>query len=399
MSRRPAALTIGILATALVLGAPAAAANAVDPGEGAVIYNDDLTPIGAELSYGGVPQYEFTTATTDDDYWGLDAQGEPAHDSGGVDIVAGIPLGFTVQLGGVAYDGVVVNSNGGVCLTSSTDSTASVTSHDFQCWFYSIPPAHIVSDDTYLAGSSMAIFQLGVDHLLDDDFPVDTDSDGTDDACEYGSFFVESQNACTSVFWGTTTYEGRPAFAATWYFAPDYEEPGDTDVAQILLVDDGAGDLSVVVNVDRFFNHGYDLSYWQLDPAFAACALAYDDGNGDTSTYIGLGGAFRSANGATGVIDLFGPECAGGLDPTSAASLVDGASDALNEHSLNSTQPGRYVFYVRDGGLTVTAAAPVEPAAPTLPATGVDTAGAGLAALALLALGAAAVAARRRAAA
>lgn len=385
--------------TAILVGAPALAATAitVDPGDGAVLYNADLTPIGSELTYtGGLTQPEYTFASVDDDYWGLDAQGLPANDNGAfADIASGIPLGFTVNLGGVSFDGAIVNTNGSICLTSSTDATADPTAADFECWFYAIPPAHVVSEEHYIPGSSSAYFSsVGADHFPQDDNPVDTDADSVNDACALGGFYVVSEDACTSVFWGTTTYDGKPAFVATWYFAPDIVIEDDTDVVQLVLVSDGNGDATVMSNVDRFFNYGYDLDYWDGEEGFEACTAA--NGAGDDNQYIAMGGAYR-ANGVIDSIDLFGPACIGGLTPTTQDQLIDGAPQALNEHSFNSTQPGRYIFYVRAGQLESTLAGPaVTPAAPTLPDTGAEAQTAVIAAVVLLALGALGVARARR---
>lgn len=336
----------------LAVAAPAAAIT-VDPGDGAVIYNPDLSPIGSELLYGGDPQYLFTTVTGDDDFWGLDINGLPANDDGDFDpLVTGIPLGFTISLGGVDYDGVVVQENGAVCLTSTTDPGGDPASSDWECWFYAFPPALTTSDSHYESGQARAFFAAVVaDHYVQDDFPIDTDSDTVHDACAYGGYYFATGDVCSSIFWGTTTYEGKPAFVATYYFAPDIDVAADTDVAQILLVDEGAGNATIVYNVDRFLNGGYTLNYWGGDIGFEDCDIAYADG--DVNAYSGMGAAFRSPGGATGFIDLFGPACIGGLDPTLRDDLIDGGASAFNENSLNSTQPGRYILYVRDDLLTL----------------------------------------------
>jgi len=373
--RRDRALAVALLVAATValsLGvAGPASAITVNPGEGAVIYNGDLTPIGSELLYGGDPQYLFTTETGDDDYWGFDINGLPANYDGDFDPLAtGIPLGFTIELGGVDYDGVVVQENGNLCLTSTTDPGGDPAGSDFECWFYEMPLSLAIGDYTYTAGQARAfISSVGADHYVQDDAPIDTDADTVNDACEYGGYYFADEDVCSSIFWGTTTYEGKPAFVATYFFAPDIETPGDTDVSQILLVDDGDGNARIVINVDRFFNEGYALGDWDGSAGYEACSLVYDGGAGDDSLYAALGASFRSPDNTTGSIDLFGPACANGLAPTGRDDLIDGGASAYNENSRNSTQAGRYILYVTEDLLTLAAPAPA-PTGPVLAETG-----------------------------
>ncbi len=120
---------LGVLAvaTCALLAVGALPAAATTPGDGAVIFNPDGTPIGSELTYGGsfTPQYVYTAETQDDDYWGLDTGSVPANDAGiFTSVDTGVPLGFTIDVNGVVYDQALVSSNGGVCLVSSTDPGA-----------------------------------------------------------------------------------------------------------------------------------------------------------------------------------------------------------------------------------------------------------------------------------
>ncbi len=409
-------------ASAALLASSALPASAAEPGEGAVLFNADGSPIGSELTYGpdATPQFVYTSLTSDDDFWGLDASGVPANDLGDFEPIAtGIPLDFDVTIGGTVYDTFLVNSNGALCLFNSE---LGVTEPDDWCWIYdALPGEYSAPEFTEEAGAYAIFDSFATDQNPVDIEPVDTDADGIEDGCTFGAAFFEFEGSayCSSVFWGTTTYEGRPALAATWYHNPDYnveqEEETFFVTHQILLVDAGDGNTVVVYNYDDVQFDGEDASFGKLliDVEYAysdACAAAFgtEDAPGDRNPYVSIGaGAVDSAQTST-FIDLFGPECAEGQFPTPGQELLDDGESALIANSLNSDVAGRYVFGVVDGEFTLTppvlgGGTVTPPPAPTpeaeepeLAATGAEaTFGFGAAAAALLA-GLALLAARRQ---
>lgn len=387
----------------------ASAASAAD-GDGAVIFNPDLTPIGSELTYGpdSDPQYSFTTDTTDDDYWGLDGDGVPAHYNGAADLELGIPLGFEIELGGLTYDQVVVNSNGMLCLTSSTEpSTNLVSSPDFQCEFYESPAA-VLSDPAYhAAGQSFAGFLVYTsDQNPSEDHPIDSpdDADDVNDSCLRGGYYFADADVCSSVFWGSTTYEGKQAFVATWYHDPSYDYDDRSNTYQALLVNEGNGDITVVYNYDQIQGEGYNLDsewedYAESDelPISEVCLAAYEGGDENDYTSIGVASFATGTTDGTHSVDLFAPECMNGLNPTIELDLVDGGSQALISNSMNSTVDGRYIFWITDGEPVLEPAiVPAEPVdEDVLPATGSDAALGALLATLFLGLGGFALARHR----
>ncbi|WP_168627609.1 MULTISPECIES: hypothetical protein [unclassified Cryobacterium] len=385
--------TVG-LGALLVLGA-AVPASAAD-GDGAVLFNPDGTPIGSEYTPTADPLYVYTSVTGDDDYWGLDSAGNPANIDGDFGVMSsGIPLGFVVNVAGVNYDEVFVGSNGSLCLYSSTDATVGAWCDD-----YDVMPILFTDPDWVGTGTSYAAFAVlnNDQDPRDSDEPIDTDADSINDACEFGAFYFADQGGeyCSSISWGHTTYDGRAAFAATWYHNPTYSWDDDTEfnTYQIILVDDGAGNVTVVYNYDAVTSDGFTLDWWI---GYAnACEDAY--AAGDTAEYLGIGmGGINGTDGSTTMFDPFGAECMGGDDSTPRDNLVDGGAQSLITNSLNSTVPGRYIFRVLDGLATTTmpaATPPTAPAAPQLAATG--TSPLPLVVLGALALGLGLAATRRR---
>ena len=358
IARTPLAyVALTALASGALLLAASTPAMAVAPGAGAVLFNGDGTPIGSELVYGAgnTPQYQYTYLTDDDDFWGLDSGLEPANDYGDLNPVAGgIPLGFSVNVDGVVYDETFVGSNGNLCLTSSTDVTAQQSSLVCTNMYYEAIGAMGDPDWDGSGDSYAAFFPLGNDfNALDSDTPVDTaDPDALPDTCTFGAFLFEDGGSyyCSSVFWGTTTYDGKAAFVATWYHDPDYDAPNATgfSTTQVLLVNDGGGNATVVYNYDEVNHIGYDLNSLSTDGNGIACQAQYT--GGDTEGYLNVGLAAVNGPAVTGTtLSLFGPVCDGGVTPHTAAELSEGGSFTLATHSLNSAVLGRYVFRVVSG--------------------------------------------------
>jgi len=388
-----------LVSSGVLLGA--GSASAVVPGAGAVIFNPDGTPIGSQLVYGAsnTPQFVYTQQTSDDDFWGLDAGAQPAH--GGTPS-RGIPLGFTMTIDGVSYDEALVSSNGTVCLTSSSDSTAQESFG--QCaGTYGYLVGDLADPNRTSGTDSYAIFSA----LNDDQYPpaattpVDgADADALPDSCTFGAFLYNYLGTyyCSTISWGLTTYEGRAAFAATWYHDPDYDYTDQTDfnTYQMLLVNDGAGNATVVYNYDEINIAGTPLDYDGTGYAIgAACDAAFTAG--DTAEYLSIGASsFAGATASNTFIDLFGAPCANGQNPQTAAALNEGGTHPLSANSLGSLVAGRHVFRVLNGGFV--AALPLTVAAgPTLAASGDEgLVLGGFAAVSLL-LGAALVVVRRRA--
>ena len=134
---------------------------------------------------------------------------------------------------------------------------------------------------------------------------------------------------------GTATYQGHPAFCVDWVNVGYYYLHTDKlNSFQLLLVDRsdvGAGNFDIIFN--------YDQIQWETGDASGGVA--------------GLGGSSARAgysNGSTAALELAGSAIPGALlDGNTATGLVNNTRNAAG-------QLGRYVFPVRNGGITLTSA-------------------------------------------
>lgn len=349
------ALAVVAVCAALTLGAAAPASAAVAPGDGAVVFNADGSPIGSELTYGAdaTPQFVYTSTTGDDDSWGL-IDGTPVND---YSATAGIPLGFGVNVQGSVYEQVAVGSNGAVCLVPADDAAATAI---YECSSFSFSPlssaTQVAADDP--ERDSTVFMPLYGDQNPTYGVPVDLDADDVPDACTYGSFLFENDGDyyCSTVSWGSTSYEGKPAFAVTWYHNPEYAADDESryNTYQLILVDNGAGDATVVFNYDETNLRGSSAGNLASETALAAdCAIAEEAG--DDADYSSVGySSYSATTTEVSALDLFGPACLGGLTPTPTEQLMTGGLSQLSLNSLNSTVAGRYAFALVDGFPTLT---------------------------------------------
>ena len=203
-----------------------------------------------------------------------------------------LELGFTLDFFGHSYGSAYVNNNGNVTFDSGLGT------------FTPFP----------LVGQSRAIvapFFADVDTRPAGSAPV-----------TYSTF-------------GTATYLGHPTFCVDWvnvgYFGGHIDK---LNSFQLLLVDRsdiGAGNFDIVFN--------YDQVQWETGDASGGIA--------------GLGGFSARAgysNGSTAALELAGSALPGGLlDGNATTGLVNNTRNAAG-------QLGRYVFPVRNGGITLTSA-------------------------------------------
>ncbi|KUG53851.1 hypothetical protein AVL61_15060 [Kocuria rosea subsp. polaris] len=130
--------------------------------------------------------------------------------------------------------------------------------------------------------------------------------------------------------YGTTTFEGRPAFCVNWLEVGYYPAQFDKlNSFQLLLVDRSdrrAGDVDIVFNYDGITWEAGDASGGSDGLGGAPARVGFSNGSGQVGTnfeLVGSGqpGAFLDTNPATGLVNK----------------------------SVGSTVPGRYVFEVRNG--------------------------------------------------
>jgi hypothetical protein len=209
--------------------------------------------------------------------------------------------------------------------------------------------------------------------LAYDDAVDDSDTDGLAD---------DGFGNIQQVYAGPTTFDGKPAFAVTWYRVMSYEDDNDgrlSQTFQIVLVKEATPNGDTIGNSFTIqFNFGTVADNELFDGYDATQPDSECDGGAapeDCRFAVGIV-YYHSATDTATAQELFAN--------VAKADLIDGGAQALVDNSLNSTVAGRYV-------LSVAAATP------TLAATGSDVPlGALGAGLALLVLGGAALVARRR---
>lgn len=137
---------------------------------------------------------------------------------------------------------------------------------------------------------------------------------------------VDTRGGLPLMKYGNGTFEGHAAFGQTWRDVGFYYANGALrNTFQTLLVD--RSDIAAK-DFDIYFN--YDTIKWETGDASGGSA-----GLGGRSAHAGY------TNGLGSFYELPGSGVNG--------AFLDGGVNALNTHSLNRTEAGRYLFMVRSG--------------------------------------------------
>jgi hypothetical protein len=209
---------------------------------------------------------------------GCEANTLPENDDGSTGQIA---LPFTVNFFGSEYSSLWVNNNGNVTFTEPLST---------------FTPFEITSTTPPIIAPFLA--------------DVDTRGEGSG-----------------LVTYGTTTFQGHPAFCVDWPEVGYYEEHTDKlNTFQLLLVeraDVAPGDFDIVFN--------YDQIQWETGDASGGV-----EGFGGTAPTVGF------SNGDGNADDFY--ELPGSLQ--NGAFLDGNTSTGLATHSYGNSQPGRYIFHV-----------------------------------------------------
>ena len=233
---------------------------------------------------------------------------------------------FEVNFFGTVYGGLCVTTNGGVYLTEDSDTDGSWT--DESCSDY----YDMDLENLALEGNAPMIAAMGNDQ--DPSACDDNTSDGFGVQCE--------------IYYGTTTVDGRDAYAITWYRVPQYEDDNDSALSntfQIVIIKTADWDGTANWDFDIEFNFGQVKDVENAD--------GYDVDNSDSE----CSDAATDCRWAIGWADYTAP--AGGnpesaeafelFPDTPSAQLADGGATSLTANSLNSAVAGRYTFGQRSG--------------------------------------------------
>ena len=198
-----------------------------------------------------------------------------------------VPLGFNVNFFGVQVSSLFVNNNGNVTFGSSLGT---YTPFPLTTTNLQIIAPYFSDVETDVAGSGLATY-------------------------------------------GADTVNGRPAFGVNWPNVTYYGEATASllDLFQLVLVDRSdvnPGDFDIEFNYDKMQWETGDASDGVNGLGGSSARVGYSNGTGTTGSYFELPGS--------GVPGSF-------LDNNTATGLI--------YNTLNSTQPGRYVFQVRGGAV------------------------------------------------
>ncbi|MCU1440319.1 MAG: hypothetical protein JWP85_1316 [Rhodoglobus sp.] len=225
-----------------------------------------------------------------------------------------------------------------------------------------VSPTQFTIDDT---GSGIADFAdtalAGAVGRLYDDTIDDSDADGLAD---------DGFGAVKQVYAGATTFEGKPAFAVTWYRIPTNDalnSPVLSNTFQIVFVQEPTTDgVTLGYDFTTQFNFGtLTDSNDGYDPANPASSCDSDTPE-DCRWSVGWA-RWDSGTDTAEEFELFAN--------APVSDIVDGGSTPLVLNSLNSAVGGRYIMSMTagvTGGYAIPALATVVPAG--LPVTGSDPA-------------------------
>ncbi len=166
-------------------------------------------------------------------------------------------------------------------------------------------------------------------------------------------FFADVDTTGTGsgeVTYGPGTVNGRPAFGVNWinvgYFDANTDKLNSFQLVIIDRSDIAPGDFDLEFNYDKIQWETGDLNGGTNGLGGNSARVGYSNGTGQPGTFFempgsGVPGSFLDSNTATGLI----------------------------HNSMNSTQPGRYVFHVRSG-LVEPTPTPTSTPTPTVTPTG-----------------------------
>jgi hypothetical protein len=147
-------------------------------------------------------------------------------------------------------------------------------------------------------------------------------------------FFADVDTAISGslpVTYGPGTVGARPAWGVNWVHVACFATPsGGYNSFQLILIDRsdiGAGDFDIEFN--------YQTLVWDTGTASGGDANC----RGSASAHAGY------SNGSTSSFELAGSGVSG--------AFLDSSATALAANSLNSVQPGRYIFNVRNGAAPI----------------------------------------------
>ena len=149
---------------------------------------------------------------------------------------------------------------------------------------------------------------------------------------EIAPFFADVDTRVGNlVTFGTDTVDGHAAFGVEWPGVGYYAQHDDlTNSFEMIIInrsDTGAGNFDIEFNYDQIQWETGDASGGSggLGGGSAAATVGYTNGSGAAGTFAELPGSHTPG------------------------ALIDGGSNALVSNSINSTVPGRYIFFVRNG--------------------------------------------------
>lgn len=335
-----------------------------------------------------------------------------------------VPSPFNLNFFGEKYENVCISINGGVFPTNAdtVDPATEVDPELTNCAAYDYDVAALAGE---AEAPMVAVLALDIDlSMCDASLFTDVDPDPLDDSVSANGTLDPEESVnddgfakpC-SVYYGTTTVDGKDAIVITWYRVPNNDggnNPLLSNTIQLLLIKRDTGSDATGWDFDFEFNYatltddedGYALeedgtydegncSAYTADEIIDDMDTPLDESDDTVTGYTynktdtydlcrwGIGvGNYTVEDGGTVGYEFF--------EQYSIAQLIDSGDTAMIKHSLGSTVLGRYRCSMINGearGCDFSA---------ELADTGTEATDFGLVAAGLIAAGGIAVAVRRR---
>jgi len=257
--------------------------------------------------------------------------------SGDDDSTDSFQAAFAVNFFGTVYGGLCVTTNGGIFLTEDTDGSGGA------------------ADGDWTNESCSNDYDMDLENLaLDADAPMIAAMGNDQDLSACYSNTDDGFGVPCEMYYGTTTVDGRDAYAVTWYRVQQYEDSNDralSNTFQIVIIKAAGWNGTTNWDFDIEFNFGQvkdveDADGYDVNDPDDECD------NAETNCRWAIGWADYSAGPpeTADVYELF--------PNTPSAQLADGGVASLTSNSLNSAVAGRYSFGQR-GGVTSGFSVPV----------------------------------------
>ncbi len=251
----------------------------------------------------------------------------------GVAFIAALALSIGIAPANVQGSGAIRPGFDANAMSANDDLSTGLVPLGFTINFFGVNYTHL-----YINNNGNVTF----DDVLPDYTPFNLTTTGRVIMAPFFADVDTTGSGSGVVTYGTGMVDGRPAFGVNWinvgYFDANTDKLNSFQLVLIDRSDIAPGDFDMEFNYDQIQWETGDLNNGTNGLGGNSARVGYSNGSGDPGTFFefpgsGVPGSFLDSNTTTGLI----------------------------HNSLNSTQLGRYVFYVRSGQVEPTPTPTVTP--------------------------------------